>query len=433
MKKNFDDEDFEDEILDDEFIDDDVEELEDDAEGLDDEIIYDDEDVEYTPKTKKPAKKKMNKGAKIAIIISSTVVGVVAIVLVALLVILPLVGINIFVKSQSGNVVDNFDFSQKLTAYKEAPTASASWTKINEKLTYDEEDMAALFNGSSDKNLIAAQMIYAAEKNIATAYQYSYFKNQVGTTDTGSNSGTLIVQRMRRQNQTTKDDTTLKLPINHNFNAIYASAVSSNGKTAIRYVRDSKIYRINSKSVTYDEKTGLLGCDSWSKGKNFGTEESVDWSANLTEARFNYLSLVEGMALDPNYKIDDANIIDDNCDITKPKAIFKKSSAKIEDKNTYYEITVEVDPTFANADEDTMNLFNKDNGTTSGSSQITKCNITVQIWKCGLFKEINVDEVWSGTISGFAGNADAKSQTKYSYNDTDCNNDSVTEAIWKAL
>jgi len=93
MKKRNDDFD---EIIDDELIDED--------EIVDDEVVdeIEDEPVKTTKKVSKgkPSVKKkgLPKGAKIAIISSSSVVGVIAIALVVLLVILPLVGINIFTK-----------------------------------------------------------------------------------------------------------------------------------------------------------------------------------------------------------------------------------------------------------------------------------------------------------------------------------------------
>ena len=157
-----------------------------------------------------------------SIISSSVAVALVAIVLVALFVVLPIFGINLLAKAKSGDLADSIDFSVKLSGYKENPENVTASTQILSHLTYDKDYMEKRFNSSIDKNLIAAQMMYAATKNIATAYQYSYFKHQLGTTQIGSKEGTLIVQRMRRQNQTIKDDTTLKLPYNHNFNSLIA-------------------------------------------------------------------------------------------------------------------------------------------------------------------------------------------------------------------
>jgi|GEM_PF-2178763 len=424
-KKDLKKEELDDEILDEEeFIDEDEEDI-DDEEVLDDED-FEEEDEKPSKKAKAPKKAKkgkMKKGTKIAIITSSVVAGVAAIVLVALFVILPMLGFNLFAKSQSGDVADSVDFSKKVAGYKTNPTACESKTKIQAALVFDADDLEDLYNSSKDKNLIAAQMMFAATKNLATAHQYSYFKNQIGTTNLGEKSGTLIVQRMRRQNQEIKDDTTLKLPYNHNFGALEVAAVSGEGKDAIRYIKDEAIYRIKSSSITYDSTTGFLSCDKWAKGPNYGKAETVADSANIKEARINYLSLVDGMTNDYD--------ADTNADITSPKAIFKKSSAKIEDKGDYYEIFVEVDPSVANSDGDTMSYFNEDNGTSTAN--ISKCEITYQVWKCGLPKEYKIDETWSGKIQMYQGEANAKSECKYSYKDADCNDDSVTEAIWKAL
>jgi len=96
MKKRDDIEELEDEIIDDEILD--------EEEVIDDEVEeLDDEPVKAAPKrqnkAKKPAKKGgMNKKTKIAIISSSAAVGVIAIALVAIFVVLPLMGINLFNK-----------------------------------------------------------------------------------------------------------------------------------------------------------------------------------------------------------------------------------------------------------------------------------------------------------------------------------------------
>ena len=93
MKKRDDIEEIDDEIIDDEIID-------------DDEIVDDVEEVEEerprrsAPRAQKAQNKKkgLSKGAKIGIISGSAAVGVIAIALVALFVILPALGINIFSK-----------------------------------------------------------------------------------------------------------------------------------------------------------------------------------------------------------------------------------------------------------------------------------------------------------------------------------------------
>ena len=412
----------------DEIIDDEAEIIDDEAEDViidDDEIDEEEEIVDEAPKAKKAksSKKPLKKGAKIAIITSSSIVGVAAIVLVLLFAVLPALGINLLAKGQTGKIKEDIDFSKKVAGFEQNPTSVSSSSAILGALVFTEDDLEEIYSSSKDKNLIAAQMLFAATKNLATAHQYSYFKNQIGTTNLGSKSGTLIVQRMRRQNQDIKDDTTLKLPYNHNFGPIETTAVTGEGKVAVRYIKEGGIYRIKSNKITYNSKTGFLECSDWGRGKNWGDSETPDMSANIKEARINYLSLVEGMTNDYD--------ADDNADISKPKAIFKKSSAKIEDKGDYYEIFVEVDPSVANKDADTISYFNEDNGTSDAN--IVKCAITYQVWKCGLPKSYSIDETWSGTIKVYEGEANAKSECRYSYADKDCNDDSATEAIWKAL
>ena len=429
MKKKDFEEELDDEIVDDEEVvddelDDDVIDETDDDGFVDEEEDFEEEIEKAPKKAKKNSGKKLSKKSKIAIISSSVTVGLVLIVVLAIFVILPAVGINLFVKSKGGELADSIDFSQKLVGYQTNPKNVTSKTQILAALEYNESDMAQFFNSSKDKNLIAAQMMFASYINLAKAHQYSYFKNQIGTTNLGSNSGTLIVQRMRRQTKEFKDDTTLKLPYNHDFNAIAVNFVSGEGKDSIRYVKNGHIYRIKSMTIDYDEETGFLYCDDWEahKDNRWGNPETAADSANVKETRINYLSLVEGMGPDN---------ADSAMDISRPKAIFKKDTAKITDEGDYYKIVVEVDSDVADYDPETMDYFNEDNS--ASGAHIAKCEITFEIWKCGLPKAYAIDEVWSGKIQMFQGEAQAKSDAKYSYADEDCRDDSITYAIWESV
>ena len=134
------------------------------------------------------------------------------------------------------------------------------------------------------------------------------------------------------------------------------------------------------------------------------------------------------------------NIIIDNKIITEPvvnilQQLRKESNyqyfEQIQDKGDYYEIFVETDSDFASKDSATKEFFKEDNGATGAT--ISKCDITIQIWKCGLIKQMFIDEEWSGKIKIYSGTAKAQSKVVYSYTDEDCNDDSKTEAIWRAL
>lgn len=425
-KKELENEELDDEIIEEEVLAEEDEEVLDDEPILDDEEEIEEEIEEELPKKKakstKPGKKPMKKGAKIAIITSSSVIAVAAIAVILIVFVLPLI-----MPSQTATLKE-VDFSTLVPGYEKAPEESGSSTEILDAIYYKAPAMEAYYNSATadNKNLVAAQMIFAAYKNIATAYQYSYFANKVGTTELNG-GGTLVEQRLRRQNQTQKDDTTLKLPINHHFNTFYVLAVTGEKKNSIRYIKDGKIYRIKSMEIAYNEETGLLECSKWKANKDakWANDDPVSGSANITEARLNYLSLVKNMRL-----LNDGET-DDIMDITQPKAIFKKNSARIEDKGDYYEIYVETDSKFASSDSDTLGYFKEDNGATDVT--ISKCIITMQIWKCGLPKSVDTEEKWSGNIEGFSGDANVTSQRRYSYDDTDCNDMSVTDAIWKSV
>lgn len=264
----------------------------------------------------------------------------------------------------------------------------------------------------------AMQMMSATEQNemSSSLARFNYFQYKIGTTSIEDKSGTLIYQRLRKQNQQDKDDTTLKLPINHNFGVLESSFVTS---AMIRLLVNNKIYRISGKSsdITYDETTGLLSMkdnDSWSKGKNFGDEEFVASSQNLEETKKTAAFW------------DTDGII--NADTLKIEV--KETS----DGDVYYSLSFEVDVDVANADSRTTEKLNSDNGGTD--MKINKLIVKAQIWECGLMRYYETEENWSGNIGNslihYTGAADSKSYTFYSYTERD-NDMSTSKAILNTL
>ncbi len=150
MKKRDDIEELDEEIIDDEVVDED--------EVIDDEIDeLDDKPAKAAPKrpnrAQKPVKKAgMSKKTKIAIISSSAVVGVVAIALVALFVVLPLAGIDVFNKKTS---------TEKF---------------VTEPMYYDETSSVGLYFYGNNHNRVAADDSTTVDmKRASTSLSTSYF------------------------------------------------------------------------------------------------------------------------------------------------------------------------------------------------------------------------------------------------------------------
>lgn len=253
-----------------------------------------------------------------------------------------------------------------------------------------------------------AQIMDRATYNEMECEYFTYFMDKVGTTNLGDNSGTLLYQRLRRQSDTLKDDTTIKLPVNHNFDAMASSFVTA---ADIRYVKDGKYFRMDcgSSDMTYDSKTGLVVGSNWKKQSrgNWNKTENAADSRSYDEARkiaINWsaegIVSAEGIAME--IKTDEAT-----------------------GKN-YYELTFSIDVDVANADSTTIDRLENDNG--GSGMKFEYCKFKVQIWDCGLAKYYEIDESWSGTIVMYSGSAQSVTKVVFSYSEADMD-DSASLAI----
>lgn len=253
-----------------------------------------------------------------------------------------------------------------------------------------------------------AQIMDRATYNEMECEYFTYFMDKVGTTNLGDNSGTLLYQRLRRQSDTLKDDTTVKLPVNHNFDAIASSSVTA---ADIRYVKDGKYFRMDcgASDMTYDSKTGLVVGSNWKKQSrgNWNKTENAADSRSYDEARkiaINWsaegIVSAEGIAME--IKTDEAT-----------------------GKN-YYELTFSIDVDVANADSTTIDRLENDNG--GSGMKFEYCKFKVQIWDCGLAKYYEIEESWSGTIVMYSGSAQSVTKVVFSYSEADMD-DSASLAI----
>ena len=253
-----------------------------------------------------------------------------------------------------------------------------------------------------------AQIMDRATYNEMECEYFAYFVDKVGTTNLGNNSGTLLYQRLRRQSDTLKDDTTVKLPVNHNFDAIASSSVTA---ADIRYVKDGKYFRMDcgASDMTYDSKTGLVVGSNWKK------QSRGNW--NKTENAADSRSYDEARKIAINWS---AEGIVDSENITIQSKV---------DENTgkvYYELSFSIDVDVANADSTTIDRLENDNG--GSGMKFEYCKFKVQIWDCGLAKYYEIEESWSGTIVMYSGSAQSVTKVVFSYSEADMD-DSASLAI----
>lgn len=325
--------------------------------------------------------------------------------------------------SQNGEIVKDVDYSLVLKDYLEAPdeanVASIVTKREGSKDKVYPVNVKAIYESYADGDLSVteaiAKMVDGATTNEIVCDHFAYFTNKVGSTKLGNKEGSLVYQRLRKQTDDVKDDTTIKLPLNHNFDAVASTFVTS---ADIRYISsEGKYYRMNNKGkIKYDFKTGILEVAKWKKQslQNWNDSQLAIWSRSYDEARKSVI----------NWKIED---------------IVSKDGAKIELKkddkgNAYYELTFSIDIEVANNDTDgensTIKVLENDN---SGSNmKFEYCNFVVQIWESGLAKRYDIDESWSGKIQMYSGSAQNKQTTVFSYSERDVDF-SKTQAIKKSI
>ena len=311
--------------------------------------------------------------------------------------------------SQNGEIVD-VDYSKVLKDYLSAPdeTNVDSIENGRDGAKEDPVNITAIYEDDtlSTTEKIAQMVDGATINEIACAY-FAYFTNKVGSTNLGNNSGDLVYQRLRKQTDTVKDDTTIKLPLNHNFSGMASNFVTS---ATIRYVANGKYNRMEKKGdIKYDFKTGILEVNKWKKGSKWNKNENAKDSRSYDEARKSVI----------NWEAD---------------GIVSAEGAKIEyienNGSPYYQLTFSIDIEVANADSTTIDRLENDNG--GSNMKFEYCNFVVQIWECGLAKRYDIEESWSGKIQMYSGSAKNNQTTVFSYSQEDMDF-SATEAIYKSI
>lgn len=302
-------------------------------------------------------------------------------------------------KGQNADVT-GIDYGKIFTDYLEYPDAANV-----ESMNAIERNVSDIYNDPNltDAEKIAQMMEQSTQNEIKCAY-FAYFIDRIGETKMGNNHGKLVYQRLRRQTNTYKDDTTLKLPINHNFDAIASKTMT---QAQIRYNKNGKLYRIvNKDKIIYDETTGLLTVDAWKKGSDWDhPEDLIESSRNYSEARKTCVNW--------NAK--------DIVDSSKTMNIAEKTDSK---GNKYYALEFSVNVEVANADETTLANLKEDNG---GETKYEYCNLVVEIWENGLAKKYNIKESWNGKVSIYSGSAQCESTIVFSYSERDVSDEKTAE------
>lgn len=293
-----------------------------------------------------------------------------------------------------------------LSGVNTAPSA-----EVVETLTVSIED---IINDSSLADNEKVRLIMdAVEENETKVLRYTYFKYTKGqTTMSEANDFMMIYQRLKKQDRQIKDDIILKFPINLGtsstmFNFYASTAAKSKGIYA-----DGKLWRLSTglDDLEYDgEGTGLLSVKegAWKKGSDFGDKnETSIQTQNREESKKTALNF------------------------SKENIISSDGVSIVHNEKGYYEITFKANISVANADSTTIARLEQDNSA-SGMS-FNKLEVKIQVWDCGLIKEMYYDESWNGTIMGFNGVANASTYIEYSYTLEDCDH-SETQAIINSL
>ncbi len=391
-----------------------------DIEAIDDESLdfsdFDDtemdDDIEYKKPTKKSSKKKLNKGAKAGIITAS----IVAVLIIAFVVeefTLGFLGILKKASNVTGDILDprNIDFSAEIASVDKAPS-----TSVAESCRYDLQSILD-DTSLSDQYKAAAAVLFSTGNEVFVSNS-AYFKYQVGTTNLGENSGTMIYQRIRREANHMKYDTTIKLPINHNFDSTAASFVTD---ATIRFEEGGLYHKItvNSENIQYNATTGMLEVDksNWKKGDKW--HKSSDYTKYLTEDNDD-----DSYSDVRKIQLYVGELKDTLATSTVYADLIDASTVKIEKEDEYYEIYFEADIEKAANDTHTCNTLDKDN---SGKGiKYESLKVTLQVWECGLAKSFYIDESWSGKVGAaiiyYTGKANSTTMIKYGYDikDSDC-------------
>ena len=251
------------------------------------------------------------------------------------------------------------------------------------------------------------------EENETKVLRYTYFKYTKGqTTLSEENDFMMIYQRIKKQDRDIKDDIILKFPINVGTSDMMFSLYANTAAGSKGIYADGKLWRlkVDRADLVYDgEDTGLLSVKegAWEKGSDFGDKDETSLQTqNREESKKTALNFSK------------ENIIStDGVSITHNDA-------------GYYEIKFKANLEVANNDSATIDRLEQDNSA-SGMS-FNKLEVTVQVWDCGLIKEMDFVESWNGKIIGLTGTANAETHIEYSYTLEDCDH-TETQAILNSL
>ena len=303
-------------------------------------------------------------------------------------------------------IAEQIDYLNVFTDYLEYPDAAneASMAAV-------ERNVSDIYNDSSLTDAQkAAQMMDKITHNEMATDHVSFFIDRSGETKMNKNHGQLIYQRLRRQSNTVKDDTTLKLPVNHNFDLIAQNTLTD---ATIRYVTGGKLYKISGSEMGYDESTGLITVGKWKRGNKWNHKEDIDRTPSDPKWYQEQYEDIRKSCINWNVE----NIVDGSTVSISLKTDFKG--------NEYYELKFSVNIAAANADKTTIDRLENDNG--GSGMKYEYCDFVVEIWKNGLAKKYSISESWSGKIVAYSGSAQCKSTIIYSYSENDMKDTKTAE------
>ena len=221
------------------------------------------------------------------------------------------------------------------------------------------------------------------------------------------------------------------LRIRHQFKPAYVNVfyrscawtgapITSFSSVRARY-RDQSLKSLNNMVDGFDEETGVYDV-KYRKPKSEWTDGELDREVPFKTYDLLsfpiYLGDGEDKANDINAKIDSSVVDGASVVLTAP------TEAK-----PYYTLTFSEDLVHAQCKENTEDRINQVFGGQMKDITVKKADFVVEIWECGLFRQVSADIEVNAKIAGSQGDATIKMDYKFYYDDKNCDVESMITSL----
>lgn len=273
----------------------------------------------------------------------------------------------------------------------------------------------------------AAKLFAYACYNERTLDKYVYFSHQVGDTDLGG-SGSANATRQEYYLRVNEGENTCGYRYHYTLKKVNESSGLVSGlkslfeSARIRFTdKTNLLYRFEGSKIEYGKENENIGVNmlecKWETGSDWGKPDIEMKKSEYIEPE-NILKDIEDNAGNDNITIrGNVNILAED---------IIKSAKIIEDEEGGIFLLIRINTDVANRDEASLKMLRKANSSddcewTKGDDEDdTGFIIMCRLWSNGMFRFYNVQERWSGKISGFSGTVDSQTAYYYSYSDKDC-------------